>query len=523
MPPGARPDRMPVMTSVVSHNYLGMVGVLVASYLEHNPGGRAVILVIDGARPDDVIPGAELISPQELSLSPDDVAQMALAYDVLELATALKPYLLATLLERHQCPIVYLDADVFVTGSFDEIARRAAAHQIVLTPHVVTPFPRDGHGIDELTIQLSGVFNLGFVAVGPGAEPFLDWWAERTRWDALVSPEQGLFTDQRWIDQVPALFDHHVARDRGWNIAYWNAHERPLSRDEQGRLLADGDLVRFFHFSGYSSDAPHLLSKYQGPSPRVLLSEHPLLREVCEDYRMRLVNAGHPERQRDPYAYASVGGAPIPTLVRRMARASMLAGGDDVAPTPWTPEGEAAFIDWLNRPVATVDGSVLTRLVLEVWAHRMDLQVRLTDPMGADLPALLEWADRDEDFKLRYGHLHQPWAEGPTAGGDVHPVDAAASNGDPESPRRVEAGVSPVDLAGRLERLEHDLHDRDRLTADLQHSWDLRLAELLHQQESQAAEVVALQEELYTISPRWLRRWSVLPRRVYAAWRRHAR
>ena len=40
------------------------------------------------------------------------------------------------------------------------------------------------------------------------------------------------------------------------NVAYWNAHERPLERAEDGTVLAAGIPLKFFHFSGYEIDEP---------------------------------------------------------------------------------------------------------------------------------------------------------------------------------------------------------------------------------------------------------------------------
>ena len=62
--------------------------------------------------------------------------------------------------------------------------------------------PRDGRRPNEADILQSGVYNLGFVAAGPGAvrSGFIDFWRTRLRRDAIVDPERMLFTDQRWVD-----------------------------------------------------------------------------------------------------------------------------------------------------------------------------------------------------------------------------------------------------------------------------------------------------------------------------------
>ena len=58
--------------------------------------------------------------------------------------------------------------------------------------------------------------------------PFLDWWWQRTRREALVDVARMMFTDQRWVDFVPSFFDHHILKDPGYNVAYWNLHGREV-------------------------------------------------------------------------------------------------------------------------------------------------------------------------------------------------------------------------------------------------------------------------------------------------------
>ena len=42
---------------------------------------------------------------------------------------------------------------------------------------------------------------------------------------------RNMFTDQRWVDFVPSLFDHLILKDPGCNVAYWNLHGRELTLD----------------------------------------------------------------------------------------------------------------------------------------------------------------------------------------------------------------------------------------------------------------------------------------------------
>ena len=175
---------------------------------------------------------------------------------------------------------VYLDPDIYVFGSLSKIAELSAEHGIVLTPHAIKPIPRDGLRPTEADIMGSGVYNLGFIGVGKDNVPMLHWWQERLRRDSIAAPEQMLFTDQRWIDLVPGLWDCAILRDPGYNVAYWNLDSRPVERRD-GALYAGCHLLRFFHFSGYRHETPWILSKYVADNPRVVLSEHPVVAELC--------------------------------------------------------------------------------------------------------------------------------------------------------------------------------------------------------------------------------------------------
>ena len=124
-------------------------------------------------------------------------------YDVTELSTAVKPLLLKHLLENREGVAVYLDPDIRVYGSLADLVPLASVHGIVLTPHTMVPLPRDEKRLSSADLLAAGVFNLGFIVVGQTARPFLDWWWEQTRRDALSDISRMMFTDQRWIDFGP--------------------------------------------------------------------------------------------------------------------------------------------------------------------------------------------------------------------------------------------------------------------------------------------------------------------------------
>lgn len=382
------------MCTIVARNYLPAARVLASSYLEHHPDHRVVIEVVDGAPEGSPVPGAEVIGPEALGIDELTYRRMATAYTVMELATAVKPFLLREL-RRSSDVVVYLDPDIQVFAPLTGIGELANTHSIVLTPHNLDPIPRDGKEPDETVIMGTGLFNLGFVAVGPGSEAFLDFWADRLRQDAIVAPDRQRFTDQRWVDFVPSLFDHHVVRDRGMNIAYWNAWERPLSRAVDGSPRAGDTAVKFVHFSGYRPERPWLLSAHCARDPRVLLSGYPVLRELCDSYRQRLLDAGY-GANRDGYRFATTPeGVRLTPWMRHAFRDAWIDAerrGAEPPPHPFGPEGGAPFLAWLAAPADPRQAAAgLNRLVMQVWARRADLRQAFPEPTGRDAAALRSW------------------------------------------------------------------------------------------------------------------------------------
>jgi len=398
--------------TVVSKGYLPAARVLAESFLRHHPDAVLRVLVLDGTDEDIAAQrpwpsGAESVTPARLGLSTEDFYRMAAAYSVTELATAVKPSLLSLLLDDADVA-VYLDPDIEVFAPFPDVADLALANDIVLTPHVTEPMPRDGMRPTEADIMASGVFNLGFVAVSAAARPFLGYWAQRLRHDALVAPAEQMFTDQRWVDNVPTLFRHTVLTDPGCNVAYWNLYQRPLSTVD-GQLRAGGKPLRFFHFSGFRPERPWLLSTHFADQPRVLLSEYPDVARLCADYRAKLLAAGYGDRLDSvPYGWASLSdGTRLSSSVRRMFRDAWVEAersGKPAPPSPFEPGGEASFLRWAAEPEGEEQRDAgSTRWAMMLWRSRADLRQAFADPLGTDLDAYREWCATSG---LAEGELH---------------------------------------------------------------------------------------------------------------------
>ncbi len=356
--------------TIVSKNYLAMARVLCSSFLAHHPGARFFVALAD--RNDGYIDAAAeqftLLELSELGVPAPDV--YCYQYNILEINTAIKPVALKQLLEDPTIEkIAYLDPDIRVFRPLDEVWDSLDDHSVVITPHMREPFG-DGKSPNELAIIQSGTYNLGFIALKNDAEAgkLLEWWAERLYLDCVVDIPRGLFTDQKWIDLVPAYFESvKILRCPSYNVAYWNLHERLLT-EVDGHFRSDGVPLAFFHFSGFNPRKPKVLSKHQD---RHQISDSPHLEAIFSGYRDALIAAGYLETCQWPYAFKTLAndvvlGDPIHLVVRWC-----LAKGIPF-PSPMAEPDD--FCRFLMTPTRRFDGHEVAPIVLAILKLRPDVR-----------------------------------------------------------------------------------------------------------------------------------------------------
>lgn len=356
---------------MVAANYLPYARVLTESFLSHHPDGEMFVLVVDdeqGAVSDEAF---RVVRPSDLPLSQRQFREMATSYDVLELSTSLKPWLMRLLGDAGQ-PVTYLDPDIEIFSNLGEADDLAGSHELVLTPHFLAPPPRDGLHPSENDILIAGTYNLGFLTIAPSATDFLSWWVERLERDCIVDPGAGYFVDQRWLDLGAHYFNAGVIRDPGWNVAYWNLHERPLQRDGEERSVL-GQRLRFFHFSGFDPQQPQILSRHQVGRPRVGPADCEQLRSLCDRYAEKLLEAGYGEAQHARYGFStSRSGVELTRPIRRAYRDALRVSPP--APDAFDDENASGFAEWANAlpPASTAHESTsLIRAVERVFRRQL--------------------------------------------------------------------------------------------------------------------------------------------------------
>ena len=377
--------------TIIAKNYVAFARVLARSYVRQHPDAKLYVLVIDDMDGyiDPTAEPFELVTPEQLGI--DSFRRMTTIYDVLELSTAVKPWLLRWMLQHGGDEgTMYLDPDTRVYAPLTDVFEQVRSYGLVLNPHNVEPIPRDGKRPNEQDILIAGAYNLGFIGIGSGdfADKLLDWWSERLERDCIVDPERGYFVDQRWIDLVPGMAESFkLLRDPGFNVAYWNLATREVS-ERDGRWWVDRDVpLSLFHFSGFDPTMPHVLSKHQD---RIRLSDQPGLARLCREYAHELLDQGAADAAAWPYTYArTYSGVRLDTVVRRLYRELASEGFDEDV---FTAAGEAAFLEAANAPAAVGGANGVSRYLAALHAHRRDLQSAYPDLDGADADGYLGWA-----------------------------------------------------------------------------------------------------------------------------------
>jgi hypothetical protein len=401
--------------TIATRDHLHRARVLLESVAVHAPGAARHLILCDRA-------GAEALAGEPFAvtgfadLGIPDADRMVVRYSPFELCLALKPWGFAHLVARHGYDrIAYFDADIRVYAPLHGMFAALDDAAILLTPHLTSR--RDDDLPSEQDLLRAGTYNAGFVALRDGvpARAFIDWWRTRLQNDCVADAARGLNHDQKWLDLVPGLFDGvRIVRDPGWNVAYWNLAQRPLTASGEC-VEAGGRPLVFYHFSGHVPGAA-TISRFQ---PRTLLADQPLaVRALVADYEARLVANGMAACRRDSCGFRTlVDGVSLPGAARRVYRNTLAA--DASHPRLDTAAGARWLRDGVNS--RQVEGRLqpYTRLAAQLWRETPEVRVLFPDIAGPDALRFAAWFARNaarewelDDVYLRPVRQALGWAEG---------------------------------------------------------------------------------------------------------------
>ncbi len=238
-------------------NHLSRAFSLLESVRTYHPEIKFIICLVDTVDGKALPVGNyDIIHAEELGLP--FFKEMCIKYSTLELNSALKPYFAKHILKLNSevDKLIYLDSDILLFNRLDLAYSALDENNIILTPHSFSSIDT-GFVFDDRDFLRSGVYNAGFFAVkrNAAADRFLDWWMGKLRNQGFFDPKRGMFAEQLWLNLVPLYFENVlIMQHKGYNVAYWNLHERMLvKRDEKFYVNIETPLI-FFHFSGAGLD-----------------------------------------------------------------------------------------------------------------------------------------------------------------------------------------------------------------------------------------------------------------------------
>jgi|GEM_PF-3213096 len=315
--------------TIVSKNHLARALTLRDSFLAFNQDFDFIIFMVDMLADKEEIAslsvliesGIDIRFVHELGrvIQLRNFEHMFLKYDIAEANKAFKPFCFEYLMKTSYRKIVYLDSDILVLGAFDECDRVLDLASMVLTPHIMEHCRKDSP-FTEADILKKGVFNLGFLALRNSAKTqnLITWWGDMVYSDGFMPEGESLHTDRRWTDLFPSFVsDLHIIRDRGYNAACWNLHERSIWKHE-GIWKAGNDRLIFFHFSGTVSDEFSVTPPCQHDIHR---ENDGVIPELFREYGEKLREYSHvlPQGMRYYYSYLRASGCTISDEQRRDA------------------------------------------------------------------------------------------------------------------------------------------------------------------------------------------------------------
>jgi hypothetical protein len=315
---------MDVCFTIVAKNYLSFALTLGDSLKKQDQNLDFYIFIVDDLSgvPTELVTKYKTIVVNETIVT--NHLEMAFKYNITEYSTSIKPYIFSYLFNNNKYEkIIYSDPDIYFYQSPNIIYNLLDFNFCILTPHLIDIETAHKSEATDVGLLFAGIFNLGFIALRKcdDATVLLNWWQQRLRDYCYGERMESLHTDQKWIDFVPSFFKDgvNISHNKGFNIAYWNIHERLLIENNNELVVVDNEnvLVTFLHFSG--NNPLNILVNKQ--CKNLNISNYPVWKKYILDYGKKVEANDFATLIKLQYKYNSfTNGDTISSLHRRMYR-----------------------------------------------------------------------------------------------------------------------------------------------------------------------------------------------------------
>jgi hypothetical protein len=311
--------------TITARNYLSLALSLGDSIAKQHPDAEFLIVVADGLDDLDIENiKYKLISAEDVVDNDLLFRDLAFKYNITEFCTSIKPFVFELLYKSSNIGDVlfYFDPDTYLFSSANQILNGADEKNLFLTPHIIDCSVDYIHTYPEYKHLWEGIFNLGFCGIRKRAESkiIIDWWKQRLIDYCYADYNDGLHTDQKWMDYAPVYFSDQlcIVKHYGCNVSHWNIDERDISINNGLYSSNDQDLV-FFHFSGFDFKNKSLTKHVAKDKQNYL--ENSSLNKLAVFYRNTVHDNGYELFIAQRYEWNFFNdGTPITALHRRFYR-----------------------------------------------------------------------------------------------------------------------------------------------------------------------------------------------------------
>ena len=294
---------MHFFTSITA-SYIPRARILAKTLKMHNSNAIFHIVLSDNL-PEEINWEAE---PFDYIWYPEDfipvenIKQWIFKHTLVELCTAVKGQAALHILKQTNAEkLVYFDPDIAVFDNLDCLEKMLNKNSFLVIPHNCDRSDDIEKVLyHEMSFLKNGIYNFGFFAVknDDNGIDILNWWTERLLLACYDDSEQGLFTDQKWGNFIPVIFDKvKIIKEPNYDVATWNLTTRTFSGSIDNGFFVNNMPLKFYHFSGYGSTSYHCSLAHLSQKTRDIFA-------LSDWYGEQLIINGNKKLKDIKYKYA---------------------------------------------------------------------------------------------------------------------------------------------------------------------------------------------------------------------------